>query len=93
MEFRWRVWLSLAGCFLFLFGWLDVKGWFLTLKNYLTFKPYGVEGLKSDKYNPVQSLAYFAFIVLSIRTLLVNNLSIVSLNFSYRLFPSKYRLL
>ncbi|WP_022670761.1 Ni/Fe-hydrogenase, b-type cytochrome subunit [Hippea alviniae] len=50
----------------FLFGWLDVKGWFLTLKNYLTFKPYGVEGLKSDKYNPVQSLAYFAFILFSI---------------------------
>ncbi len=50
----------------FLFGWLDVRGWVATLRNYLAFKPYGVEGTKSDKYNPVQSLAYFGFIVFSI---------------------------
>ncbi len=49
----------------FMFRWLNVKEWIATLKNYLTFKPYGVEGLGS-KYNPVQSLAYFAFILISI---------------------------
>ncbi len=49
----------------FMFRWLNIKEWIATLKNYLTFKPYGVEGLKS-KYNPVQSLAYFAFICFSI---------------------------
>ncbi len=53
----------------FMFRWLNVREWFSTLKNYLTFKPYGVEGLKT-KYNPVQSLAYFAFIVASILQLL-----------------------
>ena len=49
----------------FLFRWFNIKEWVVTLKNYLTFKPYGVEGLKS-KYNPVQSLAYFAFVCFSI---------------------------
>ncbi len=48
----------------FMFRWLNVKEWIATLKNYLTFKPYGVKGLGS-KYNPVQSLAYFAFILFS----------------------------
>ncbi len=49
----------------FMFRWLNVREWVATLKNYLTFKPYGVKGLKT-KYNPVQSLAYFAFIVFSV---------------------------
>jgi Ni/Fe-hydrogenase 1 B-type cytochrome subunit len=49
----------------FMFRWFNIKEWISTLKNYLTFKPYDVKGLGS-KYNPVQSLAYLAFVLASI---------------------------
>ncbi|WP_025270232.1 Ni/Fe-hydrogenase, b-type cytochrome subunit [Hippea sp. KM1] len=76
----------------FLFRWLNIREWGLTLKNYLTFKPYGVEGLKT-KYNPVQSLAYFAFIVASILQIFtgiilytMNDNSIRGVSFVQKLF-------
>ncbi len=53
----------------FMFRWFNIKEMISTLKNYLTFKPYGIKGLKS-KYNPVQSLAYLAFMLVSVLQIL-----------------------
>lgn len=44
-----------------LFEWFNIKEWKIVLTSYLTFKPYNVP-IKS-KYNPLQSLFYFLFII------------------------------
>lgn len=76
----------------FMFRWTNLKEWGPTLKNYLTFKPYGIKGLQS-KYNPVQSLAYFALVLASILQIFtglalytMNDNSIRSVSFFQKLF-------